>query len=444
MNSPIEVCETTEWATLAPDSCPLLKGRMLDSDATTHNLTDKLADSGMLQVTELRSGLMIQTYSHVGRVKIGNLIITIHPKIENKSLMSLLRYAFGFRGLHLTTEYEQKVAKSGFQDLLITQLNAEVRELIAGGLRRTYLISEEELASPRGRIDIQKIANKSGMTSPRLPCSHYPRTEDTLLNRVLRAGLNFAAFVSGDQALRRESNRLSDLFAGRVSSIRLNTSIIESIQRGMNRLTVAYEPAVEIIKILYEFQGILFQAASHSLRLPGFLFDMNRFFQALVSRFLRENLPDHTVKDERRLAGMMQYAHGLNPQRRIAPNPRPDFAIMTGDKVTALLDAKYRDLWTNKLPREMLYQLAVYATSHSEKTSSIIYPTSNTAAQESRIDIRQPVSGHDIARVWLRPLILPKLLPLITAPRSAQVSRKSMEYARWLAFGSEGLASAVA
>ncbi len=127
---------------------------------------------------------------------------------------------------------------------------------------------------------------------------------------------------------------------------------------------------------------------------------MNHFFQRLLSRFLHDALPGYVVSDEESLYGMMRYAPAHNPRGKRSPAPRPDFIVRRGGKVVAMLDAKYRDLWEHDLPREMLYQLAIYALSReapgaaaATASSVILYPTLAAGAREARIEIRDPVRG---------------------------------------------------
>ncbi|HET9955563.1 MAG TPA: hypothetical protein VFQ61_13710, partial [Polyangiaceae bacterium] len=108
---------------------------------------------------------------------------------------------------------------------------------------------------------------------------------------------------------------------------------------------------------------------------------------------------------------------------RRPPQPRPDFIItgpgfvgssFVGSRQSILLDAKYRDLWQNELPREMLYQLAIYAMSQPRgATAAILYPTEDSAAREALIDIRDPFDDSVRAHVALRPIVIPSLLELI-------------------------------
>jgi len=337
--------------------------------------------------------------------------------------------------LRLLPEASHHLAEATFQDLLVSQLNAEVSELVASGLHRAYVPRSELLASPRGRLDLDRLAAQGGIVTASLPCTHHPRIEDSLLNQILLAGLAFAGAVAGDLHLRREARRLAALFEEQVSPLRLHAAVLDQGSRQVNRLTAAYAPAFRLISLLWDAQGVTLGETGPRQALPGFLFDMNRFFQALLSRFLRENLPEHSVRDEFRLRGMMRFAPGFNPRRRRAPTPRPDFVVLRGPQQEAVLDAKYRDLWEKHLPREMLYQLAVYAAGSQERSATILYPTTDGAAREARVAVADPVFGRQIAQVCLRPVVVSLLEGLVMSGSSAEAGRRRRAHAEWLALG---------
>jgi 5-methylcytosine-specific restriction enzyme subunit McrC len=432
-----------EWETRQPEPGSDLDSVFLRSseDRTT---ALRLADKGFLAVTELRTGLMIQSFSYVGKVQFGQVEIAVRPKLQSSSLLNLLRYAYGFRKLKLLPEAALRLEQSGFADLLVSQLNTEVNELVARGLHRTYIPRNEWLASPRGRIDLGRLGAQGGIVTASLPCTHHPRIEDSLLNQILYAGLDLAATVASDLHLRRESRRLASLFAEYVSALRLNDDALDRSFRKLNRLTVAYESAITLVSLLWNALGVTLTEEGAPHALPGFLFDMNRFFQALLSRFLRENLSEYSVQEEFRLKGMIQFVPGYNPRRSPPTIPRPDFVVLYGSQQVAILDAKYRDLWEKPLPREMLYQLAVYAASHQKRSATILYPTIDKRAKEARIVVNDPVYGKQVALVCLRPVVLSILEEHVMAGHMANAQRDRMTYAKSLAFGLSSCSGIVA
>lgn len=423
-----------EWQTLQPDPGSPTAGASLGDDPMVQDLSRRLSESGILEVLELRRGLSVRSSSFVGRVRLGHIEITVVPKLRTNALLKLLRYAYGLRDLRLFPTTAISTQATGLQDILVWQLIEEGEDLLVRGLRRAYMRLEESLSSPRGRIDFRALTAQGAAVEATLPCIHHRQVEDSLINQVLLAGLRSATTLDVDRSLRIKAGRLANLIAESVSLIRLDQQVFRRLQVEMDRTTRAYEPAVSLIRILAGAQGVSLAGELH-LRIPGFLFDMNRFFQALVGRFLTDNLTDVSIRPEHRLTGMLAYAPGWNPRRRKAPVPRPDFLISRGTKVVAILDAKYRDLWAHPLPAEMLYQIAIYATMHEDGTATILYPAAHEQANEARIEVRGPLDGKRCALVALRPVLLDRLEELVTAKPTATILRQRRLFAREMVFG---------
>lgn len=423
-----------EWESLGPDECEHLRSVRLEDDA--HRMMAKrLAKQRVVEVRELHQGLTVRAFSHVGRIRLGHLTITVAPKLGQQELLSLFRYAYGLRDLLLLERAEYATGSAIFQDLLIAQLHAEAWELLDRGLNKNYVLHKESLASPRGRIDMLRLARNSGVTGAELPCQHFQRSSDHLLNRIVLAGLEFGQHLAHDSQLKLEVSRLAKAYTDFTSSITLTRDVLDSGLRQLNRLVAAYYPALKLITLLYSGNSIEFDDAGRRIALPGFMYDMNRFFQSLLARFLNENLAGHQVSEEESLTEMMRYLPGRNPLQRTSPRPRPDFIIKRRARVMTLLDAKYRDLWEKPLPREMLYQLAIYALSQpTPATSAILYPTMSPHAREAVIEIREPSISRCLGFVSLRPIVLPQLVEVL-----AQGGRGCEQLAFEMAFGDSNI-----
>jgi 5-methylcytosine-specific restriction enzyme subunit McrC len=105
---------------------------------------------------------------------------------------------------------------------------------------------------------------------------------------------------------------------------RLDRSSLDAAQRSIDRLTAHYAPALTLIQLLYE-GTMLSLDDGQDVAVPGCLFDMNRFFQALVTRLLTDHLEGYVVRSEFALRDMMAFDPARNPRGRKSPRPRYPF-----------------------------------------------------------------------------------------------------------------------
>ncbi len=422
-----------EWERRGPDTDVGLAGATLggpDGEATVRDLHKR----GIIRVADLKNGIELRSTSFVGHVRLGTLDVTIRPKIGWNGLLRLARYAYGIRTIHVGPQLHIALERDSLADLLVLQLCAEARTLLARGRHRSYRAEHVLLATPRGRLDVPRLAAREVSVRSGLPCVVRPRSEDVVLNRVVLAGLRLGARIAVAPEIKGEAARTAASWAEGVADSRLDSHLVRRAIRELNRLTENYRAALRLVDALLAGEGASLQEDPRRLPLQGFLFDMNRFFQHFLSRFLHEFLDGFTVRDEYMLWRMLTYAAGANPRKRRAPRPRPDFAIQCAGRTVALLDAKYRDLWETTLPREMLYQLTAYALSQPAGfEAAILYPSLEERAAVQRIEIKDPLTARVRATVALRPVPVRRLEEILTGSMTSAQRAYCRGLARTLA-----------
>jgi 5-methylcytosine-specific restriction enzyme subunit McrC len=216
-----------------------------------------------------------------------------------------------------------------------------------------------------------------------------------------------------------------------VSPVPMSVALVHSALAAIDRRTQRYGPALRLIDLLNSGQtaAIFDGDAEQQTTIPGFALDMNLLWQRLLTRVLREWPIGTAVETEVPLRGVFSVDPAFSPRQRFVPLARPDFAVKLDKGRVRLLDAKYRDLWRESLPREMLYQLALYAAAQGEGVVAILYPSIVSNASEERIRIHDVAIGDVRWAVALRPVSLEKLERLIVAPHTDQRDRDRHDFA---------------
>jgi len=422
-----------EWECSSTDD-PRLLGCHFDEHPQLRPVVSKLAQKGQLNVQELRTGLLIEAYAHVGRLDLGTCSVVIEPKLPMPLFLRLLQFAYGFRKVELFDGTQHQLASKGLQELLILQLLDEAGHIIARGMRRTYRREQEPLSAPRGKMLFKSLANARGWGNAELECAYHDRSANNALNRALLNGLELAARTTNDVTLRARAKRMAVLLIEEVDQERLDVRNLHKLHKQLDRQSQHYGNALQLIQLLFGGTGVVLgEAESSQMLIPGFLFDMNRFYQALLSRFLHTFLKDYEVLDEESIKGMFSY----RSNRSKGPRPRPDFIVLSNGEVVGVFDAKYRDLANKSLPREMLYQLSIYALSGlgPGKRAIILYPSVTGTRPDEVISINDPLTGSQLGEVVLRSVDLIAMEAVINEADPFPRRRRGIELARELIYG---------
>ena len=295
--------------------------------------------------------------STVGTAVLPSLRLLVRPKVDLRNVLFLLGY-----GLDLANWSQERFPYEEDQDLLSAVariFEAEVSRSARQGLARGYRARHETLTTLRGRIDVVgQFRARQDRPFP-LECSFEDYTEDTELNRIVKAALRRLLRIPGlDPEVARVLRFRYRMF-DEVAAFTYGPGSVPEV--GYTRLNEHWRPASELARIILN-QGSLRDEVGTTLGL-SFKVDMNKLFERFVEKVLSR---------EARVAGL-----GLVPQapRQLSTDIPiyPDLVLQGVGSDLAVGDAKYKDPGTGRPRNEDLFQLLAYCVSLGLERGLLIY-----------------------------------------------------------------------
>ena len=303
----------------------------------------------------------------VGAFQIGDLSVSIHPKVGIRKLILLACYAMGAFQLRERERHHFSEAET-LPDAMSLSLAVAARKAFERGLLHGYRTEEESLYTVRGRIRMgDQIRRRFGIPFP-VEVRYDEFTEDVVANRLVKA----AAWRLGRMRLRSRKARdgLREVAArlGNVSLVEFPPNDVPAVT--FDRLNERYREVVMLSRLVLRRR--LFESGRGAIPAPGFHMDMNVVFQEFVTRALREALgvSDRTLRSDNRRLPRIWLAKNDGGQDRI--RLKPDLSWWDGSRCTFVGDAKYKHIESN-VPNADLYQLLAYATALDLPGGLLIY-----------------------------------------------------------------------
>ena len=319
--------------------------------------------------------------STVGALELGALSIRIRPKLSIQRVLYLASQAMNvvdFREEPFGFDEEASP-----QNILAPTFIAAAQRAFSRGLLHGYRNVEDTLTTIRGRIDFaEQLRRRYDVPLP-VEVRYDDFTEDTLVNRLVKAaGRRLAGLQIGDARWRHGLRRIDATLAN-VTLVGVPRSQVPTIE--FDRLNEHYREVVQLSRLILRHAAL--DAVRGDVPASGFLMDMNVVFQEFVTSALRQQLG----LSERSFRSDAGSAAGyLDANRRIAL--RPDFTWWERGTCVFAGDAKYKITKDGSGTNADLYQALAYATALNLPGALLAYAEGQPSAHvvshaHKRIDV---------------------------------------------------------
>lgn len=202
-------------------------------------------------------------------------------------------------------DFEKPAIKTNALDNLITPLLilhyiSLLRHLVSRGLKKGYVVREENLQSKvRGRILLQRHLTKNVLAKreDRVYCRFQEFTEDIPENRILKKALSFSVrFINQYNSFKSHLQELTPLLSvigSALENVSEDVTIAQVTKVNAGKIFRHYEAAIKVAKlILRHFDYSIDKASGETQEVRPFCIDMPRLYEMYVLSLLRKAYGD--------------------------------------------------------------------------------------------------------------------------------------------------------
>lgn len=276
--------------------------------------------------------------------------------IRYQNIYHMLAYAFqvlneqGYRDVVLEKDFENTA------ELLAAILCRGVAVQIKRGLIREYIMTEESLSSPRGKIEVSESIKSMAVRKKRLVCSYDDFSTNSYNNRIIKTTFDILLKAKISKDRKKEIKKLLIYFDG------VELLDVHSIywNQRYDRNNQSYRMLVSLCYMV--IKGLLQTTMDGSTKLMDFLDEqrMCKLYEKFILEYYRRHYPQIKAS-----AAQIPWILGEDCSSAMLPVMQSDITLSCGNRVL-IIDAKYYSHTTqvqfdkHTLHSNNLYQVFTY------------------------------------------------------------------------------------
>jgi 5-methylcytosine-specific restriction enzyme subunit McrC len=335
----------------------------------------------------LKAGQVCGVITHRGRS------LEILPKIDGTgtesrlSLVRMLSVAYDLRVSEGELAHLQTQRKT-LLELLIGLFARRLTHAMKGGLQRQYVHHQEDLPFLRGSLDVGRQLSRRPVAPTLLMCRFDELSENTPINRLLRATALRLLHVCRSSNTRRELQVILDSFS-RVAHT--NSPLSERIH--LDRSSAAFSVLIPMARLL--LRGDWQNTTSGRSAGTALLFPMNILFEQYITKRAQQTLGRGIVRKQH------SKHHAL---KNHLFQLRPDLVFKYGDR-PVILDTKWKQLDRTdpkklRVSQSDIYQMLAYGHSYTTAQQKpqlvLLYPHHADLNEPEGVLRQWSVTGSDL------------------------------------------------